>query len=303
MNCSDTETEFDGTTVTEFSNAEENVPPLPSIVPIAAQTANNTRLRFRDGNNTRAESCAEKRRKIEIGEVRVHPICNVVYTKMLAKKKRVIEAEVDGLKAALVTYFTATKDDPCFDRRSNNTLKCNCGITNLNEDGIIEKMAQVVSNFYNLTTETRNNVLKTKVHSLIDNQKLRARKWNEKRNKTANISIKGKVFSVSGIFHCTSHKPILFCRHTFQKLYAVGHYQMNSLRDSWRRPESMNKHGLCGNTNSQNKEATESVNQFFKDIEEECEDYASIIERTRLGQEYLRDDEIDAFRLPTNYTK
>ena len=125
MNWYDTETEFDGTTVTECTSVV-NVPPLPSIVPIAAQTANNTRLRFRDGNNIRAESCAEKRRKIEIGEVRVHPICNVVYTKMLAKKKRVNEAEVDGLKVALVTYFTATKDDPCFDKRSNTTLKCNC---------------------------------------------------------------------------------------------------------------------------------------------------------------------------------
>ena len=66
---SDTESFFDGTTVTEVDDV--TVPPLPPIQATAPTT--NNKQRFRDGNTTRAESCVEKKRKIESGEVQVHP--------------------------------------------------------------------------------------------------------------------------------------------------------------------------------------------------------------------------------------
>ena len=49
---SDTESEYDGTTVTELDDV--TVPPLPPIQ-ATAPTASN-KQRFRDGNTTRAES-------------------------------------------------------------------------------------------------------------------------------------------------------------------------------------------------------------------------------------------------------
>ena len=67
---SDTESEFDGTTVTELDDI--TVPPLPPIQ-ATGPTASNTQ-RFRDGNTARAESCVKKKRKIDSGEVQEHPI-------------------------------------------------------------------------------------------------------------------------------------------------------------------------------------------------------------------------------------
>ena len=65
----------------------------------------------------------------------------------------------------------------------------------------------------------------------------------------------------------------------------------------------MKKHENTGKKNLVNAEVKDSVRIFFKDLEPECEDYASRIVRTRLGKEYLRDDEVDGLRLPTTYTK
>ena len=135
----------------------DSTPPVPPLPP--THTTLNAR-RFRDGNTARIDGVNERKRKLEENEMQEHPISKDEYTKVLKKKKRIPEDQVDVLKIAMVQYLHSIKDDLCYDVKSNSVLqKCNCLKTILNEDGKLHAIAEMVANYYNLPAGTREGIL------------------------------------------------------------------------------------------------------------------------------------------------
>ena len=75
----------------------DSTPPVPPLPP--THTTLNAR-RFRDGNTARIDGVNERKRKLEENEIQKHPISKDEYMKVLNKKKRIPEDQVDVLKGS-----------------------------------------------------------------------------------------------------------------------------------------------------------------------------------------------------------
>ena len=64
-------------------------------------------------------------------------------------------------------------------------------------------------------------------------------------------------------------------------------------------------HGLTGkkSNNAIAQQVVQSLTEFFNDLKEEGDDYASKQVRSSVGNTYLRDNELDGVRLPPSYSK
>ena len=287
----------------------ENDPPLP---PLTQRVTVNKRLPFKKGN-TIAYDIAVARKAIlntELAIGLIHPVQTEEVKKLMnSTERRIVEGTTArDFTTAMTQYLQVTRNDICYDKRSNRENKsCNCLIDVMSDDVRLREVARSVTNYYNLPLQARKDLLCTRVHNIIDCKVLKQSNFQIKNKKTNQFSLKGKVFVLSNLINDSTHKPYVLCRHSFQKVYGVGHYVIDSLKNNY--AESGRhltlKHGLSNKTSNLKKskeEALNSMKDFFESLKGDGEDYASRQVRARLGNMYLRDDEND-IRLPPSWSK
>ena len=293
------------------SSDEDILAPLP---PLIVRPSSNGRLPFEQGNTISHDSAIARHNILlsEDASESIHPVQMEFAKKVLqaTNVRRIKEGSSSAVafKNALTTYLLAQRHNHCYDVRSKKYIKsCKCLIEVMEVDGNLQKLVETVYNFYNLPHQSRHDVLRTRVYNIIDCKMLKQTVSQIRNKKTNQISLKGKVFVLTNFINTITHKPFVLCRHSFQKVYGIGHYTIDKIKLQYAEGGRHNElvHGLCnkqGNIKKSKQEALDSMKSFFESLKSEGENYASRQVRARLGNTYLRDNEDDV-RLPPSWSK
>ena len=145
------------------------------------------------------------------------------------------------------------------------------------------------------------------IRNLVDFQiQKRKKKVGEKGKniKTKTVYLKGQLFILNlGSENIeTSRNVVSLCRHSWQKLFGLGHNRIDKMKDEYsNKPDLLLiTHGNSNKVGSRSlaiKKAEMSLALFFDSLRDEGEEYASRKVRARLGPTYFRDNE-DNLNLP-----
>ena len=254
-------------------------------------------------------SAAAKKLRIFRGVTIVHPVDTPDYrAKLTLGHRRITEADVPQFKGKLEGYYNSIKNESCFDSKSRRSVPiCNC-LKNLLEDASNRtSLAQVVCSHWNLNYHARKILVEQKIKHLVDFQIQKRKKKVGKKGKnikTKMVYLKGQLFILNlGSENIeTSRNVVSLCRHSWQKLFGLGHNKIDKIKDEYSNKPNLLliTHGNSNEVGSRSlaiKKAEMSLALFFDSLRDEGEEYASRKVRARLGPTYFRDNE-DNLNLP-----
>lgn len=251
-----------------------------------------------------------KRQRIEAGDRTINPREIEPYRAMLTNnRRRIDEDKLPLFRESMNSFCDAVKNEDCYDVRSKKIVnKCGCLKKLLQSTERRNVVSDIVCSFWNSPFEARNAILLQKVKMVVDNQ-LQTRR-NIKDRKTDRVYLKGRIFMMilSNGQEVMSHKDfVVLCRHSYQRIFGIGPYKLDNITNKYlgQIDLSVITHGSKNKIGGRRlgiQAAELSISDFFQNLKsEEGEEHASRQVRSRLGKEYLRDDEEDLL-LPAHWT-
>ena len=168
-------------------------------------------------------------------------------------------------------------------------------------------MSDIVTSYYQYGYKERLSLFSNKVFDIMD------RKITPRLKSISSMKFRGRLFSVRGKFDTDDSEDIVeahnLCMYSYLCVYGIGPYHLETVKKKYEMStfDSVRNlaHGLSGkkSNNTVSEQVISALNQFFKELKEEGEDYASKQVRSHVGGTYLRDNEIDGVRLPPSYSK
>lgn len=290
----------------ESSADHPNLPPSTVASPSTMSTGTTSnsagttkRKLFLQNNTVRKDSIIEKTSKIGITGNVIHPSKLPQFQKFLNQTnlRRIPEDYLENFEGKMRDFLLDRSRMVCFNQRQSRDTQCTClkDFLNVNDD-IVNISSVIVSSHYNHSLHRRDMILCSKVHSLMD------ARMKPGKESTVNMKLRGKIFVIGGKFDGSLYSTYSLCVHGYLALYGIGTYHYNSLKGRY---VDNIQHGLTGvaSNNGTKEEILQSMREYFEELADEGEDYASRQVRTRLGGVYLRDKELDYVRLPPSYSK
>ena len=288
-------------------------PPLSTIETETATRRKGNAGIFKANNQVRKDSAdIMKEFGTNRGQLR-HPVNDPRIRKVLGQTNlRKIPAgnsELESLfRSTMIEFLTEKADSCCFSPRHNQYTKCTCLKELLQRnDRNIEAVSDIVTSYYQYGYKERFSLFSNKVFEIMD------RKMSPRLKSVSNMKFRGRLFSLRGKFDSANENYIVethnLCMYAYLCVYGIGPYHLDTVKSKYEMSsfdsERNLAHGLMGkkSNNAIREEVVFGLNQFFNELKEEGDDYASRQVRSHVGGTYLRDNEIIGVRLPPSYTK
>ena len=286
------------------------MPPLPDVTtPSRARRKPPNSYAFKLNNTVRIESISNKKLKLGKEGYIQHPVSLECYKKFLNQSniKKIPEDNQDGFRQQMSMFLDDKKKFRCYSQNHNKHTKCTCVQSLLSIDSNKRICIDVVTSFWQLHLNTRNEIFSNKVYNIMDS------KVTSTMAEPSSMKFRGKLFNVKGKFIDPHTNKTMnsynFCLYGYLSLYGIGYYELQSLKRRYSQvcfdEHSMVTHGLKGKKGNStlNDELYDSLRQFFEELSQEGDDYSSRQVRRAIGTAYLRDNELDGIRLPPSYSK
>ena len=207
-------------------------------------------------NNNQTVSPLQEEDKTE------HPIQQLRFKNQINYNKQALNKKNCTLfKNEVIKFLIRINNDKCVDpenrNRSNN---CNCLIELLHDNTNISIVAEYITSFYQQNLSSRNDVIYTKVSSILDD-KTKISSVNNEKNNSRTLQFRGRIFSIPGIFtgdiqyNNTEYDKIPFycCRHSFTKLMGIPSRKLDTMKNKYEKGTYVfnNAHTRTNNTSVQ----------------------------------------------------
>ena len=287
----------------------------PSLTTIETQTVARrigNRGSFKPKNTIRKDS-AEAMREFDLdgGNVK-HPVNDPRIRKVL-QQTNLRRVPSDGselctlFRNKMIDFLTEKSENCCYSPRHNQYTKCTCVKELLQRNsGNIEAVSDIVTSYYQFSYKERFTLFSNKVFEIMD------RKITPRLKSVTNMKFRGRLFGIRGKFDASDDSFVdshTLCMYGYLSIYGIGPKHLDSMKSKYEMStfdsERNLAHGLTRkkSNNAVSEEVLVSLGQFFNELKDEADDYASRQVRSHVGGNYLRDNELDGVRLPPSYTK